>query len=249
MKAAALRAHKKAQRDIRAFLDGLPGCQYKDEGRRLTASEEAKRQQLIQAERRACEACWHADDTPPVGRKVSELRAELQAELQASLRKQDPEPRPMTTRERWRVAFHEGAGHATVAGKRNAGLLGVTLSECTYQSMDAVVALAGAVAERMAGFYGDHSESDLKNARAAIVAEGWRDVDQQMSVAEARAKEILAAHWLVAQNVAAALFHDGQLSGDEVRAVMGLSAFELQERERYCRQHGIAQRPPRRYAA
>ncbi len=169
------------------------------------------------------------------------LASEEREELEAYLRKQDPEPQPAATFRSWSSATHE-AGHGVVAERMKAGLLGLTLHQCTYQSMNAVVALAGAVAERMAGFDGHHSESDLKNARSAIVAEGWKDIDQQIGVAEARAKEILSVRWPFVQAVAAVLYRHGQLTGDQVRAVMRQAAWAVYKREGDCLQDAQAQR-------
>ena len=176
-------------------------------------------------------------------RTTSELRKELQKEQRLT----DPEPRPAATFGSWSSATHE-AGHGVVAEGVKAGLLGLTLRQCTYQSMNAIVALAGAVAERMAGFDGHHSESDLKNARSAIVAKGWKDIDQQIGVAEAQAKEILVARWSFVQAVAGALYRRGSLTGDQVRAVMRQTAWALQEQDRHSLQHAHAQRTTRRFA-
>lgn len=173
------------------------------------------------------------------GRTTSELREELRGEQRVP----EPEPRSVSSNP-WADACHE-SGHGVAAECLGAGLLGLDRRQCTYQTMDSVVALAGAVAERLAGFDGHHSESDLRNARSAIVAKGWKDSDQQIGVAEARAKEILTARWPFVRAVAAALYQHGRLTGDQVRGVMQQTAWALQERERYSLQHAYAQRTAR----
>jgi hypothetical protein len=232
-KAAALRAHKKTQRDLRAFLDALPGQKYTDPGRPFTASEEAKRQRLIQAERRAMEACWHADDAPPVPRKVSELRAELEADTrkhEGDLRKPEPEAQPAVPFNRRRCAYHEAA-HAVAFEARGVRVLWVTLQKCKPEKPEAVGALCGAIAAQRIGFDDAQSPSDMAMAKAALLTEGKSE--HRMPEVESQAQALVAARWSVIQTVAEALDESDELTGNQVRAVMGLTAFQIQERRRY----------------
>lgn len=229
-KTAARQAHKKAERTLRQFLDALPD-------RPRTASEEAKRQRLIQAQDRALQACWHAEDTPPVPRKASELRAELEADT----RKHDPKPRPGRSYS-WRSAIHEAA-HAVAFEARGVRVLSVTLNDCMPEKHDAVGALCGAIAAQRIGFDDAHSPADMAMAKQALLSEGKSE--QWMSGAEGDAQRLVAGCWPVIQGVAAALYHRGQLTGHEVRAVMRQTAWVLQEQDRHCLQHAHAQRTAR----
>ena len=230
-KAAAQRAYKKAQRDLRTFVDSLPD-------RPRTASEEAKRQRLIQAQDRALQACWHADDTPPVPRKASELRAELEADT----RKHDPEPQVAVPVNRRRSAIHEAA-HAVGFEVRGVRVLSVTLQECRPEKHDAVGALCGSIAAIKAGYDDKHSLSDLAMAKAALLSEGKSE--QWLPGVEAEAHALVARSWWLIQGVSAALHERGNLSGDEVRRLMARSAWEVQEEARYSLQHAHAQRTAR----
>lgn len=233
-KAAAQRASKKAQRDLRAFLDALPD-------RPRTASEEAKRQRLIQAQDRALQACWHADDTPPVPRKASDLRKELEADL----RKHDPEPRPTGRSYSWRSAIHE-AGHAVAFEARGVRVLSVTMHECRPEKHDAVGALCGAIAAQRIGFDDAHSPGDMAMAKAALLSDGKGEL--WMSGVEGEAQRLVARCWPVIGAVAAALYEYGQLTGDQVRVVIMQAVSGLQEREHHSLQDAYAQRTARRFA-
>ncbi len=235
-KASALRAHRKAQRAIREFLHAIPN-------RPLTASEEAKRQRLISAEKRTCAASWHADDSPPVRRKVSELRAELQADQRK--REQDPKPQPAVPVNRRRAAIHEAA-HAVGFEARGVRVLSVTLQECRPDRPEAVAALCGAIAARRDGFDDAHSPTDIAMAEQVLRSEG-KSKHRILGV-ESEARELVAARWLVILGVAAALWESGKLTGDQVRGLMNRSAWELQEEERHYRQYAHTQRMPRRFA-
>ena len=233
-KTAARQAHKKAERTLRQFLDALPD-------RPRTASEEAKRQRLIQAQDRALQACWHADDTPTAPRTASELRAELEADL----RKHDPEPRPTGRSYSWRSAIHEAA-HAVAFEARGVRVQSVTMDGCTPEKPEAVGALCGAIAAQRIGFDDAHSPADMNMARQALLGEGKSE--QWMSGAEGDAQRLVAASWPVIQGVAAALYQRGQLTGDQVRGVMRQMAWTLQEQDRHCLQHAHGQRTTRRFA-
>ena len=176
------------------------------------------------------------------GRRVSELRAELEADT----RKHDPERRPAAPLKSWQRAYHE-AGHAVAFEARGVRVLSVTLSECRPEKPEAVGALCGAIAAQRIGYDDAHSPSDMAMAKAALLSEGKSE--HRLPEVESEARSVVArSSWLI-QGVAAALYESGKLTGDQVRGLMNRSAFEVQERARYCRQHGIAQRPPRRYAA
>ena len=186
---------------------------------------------------------------PTKGRRgctTAELREELRKNCltKQALRYPDPKPQPAVPVNRRKAAIHEAA-HAVAFEARGVRVLSVTLHECTPERSDVVGALCGAVAGRRAGYDDAHSPADIAMAKWVLRNEGKSG--QQMPGAEAEAQRVVAARWPVILGVAAVLYERGKLTGDQVRGLMGRSAFEIQEQERYNRQHTDVQRMPRRF--
>ena len=77
-------------------------------------------------------------------------------------------------------------------------------------------------------------------AKAVLLSEGKSE--QWLPGVESEAQSVVAASWWLIRGVAAALYERGNLTGDEVRRLMGRSAWELQEEARYNLQHAHNQR-------
>ena len=171
------------------------------------------------------------------GRRVSELRAELEADT----RKHEPEPQPQSNRwrarDRRKVAIHEAA-HAVGFEARGVPVLSVNLHECAPAKPDAVGALCGSIAAIKAGHDDNHSPGDIAMVRRALRNEG--KAEDEMPAVEAEAHALVARSWWMIQRVAGALLERGQLTGDQVRGLMSMSEFEVQEQQRYSR-HAYAQ--------
>jgi hypothetical protein len=142
--------------------------------------------------------------------------------------------------------LHE-AGHAVVAVLRGRALQWVTRSHCVYVPLhDAVVAVAGGVAEQLARRDvrgGGLSPGDRQIALEALRVQG--KTEKWLGSAIQEASELLAAHWHCVTAVAGAIRRFGSLSGSEVHAIMLQAAAHARAADEEQRLYAMQQQTQR----
>ena len=128
-------------------------------------------------------------------------------------------------------SFHE-AGHAVVAAALGTPIKRASLGEvwtlvrfgCPHAQRDqAIIALAGAEAEtKHCGYSLDRQAELWSVAWATDLASAVRDLDRAaIAPAIGQARQLVSEHWRSIEVVAQALLERGELTGDDIRALIG----------------------------
>ncbi len=175
-------------------------------------------------------------------------RAERQAEVERARRVQEESAsgRPEAGHPDPGNPLHE-AGHAVVAVLRGRDLQWVTRSHCVYAPIDdAVVAVAGGVAEQLARR--DVREAGLSPGDRQVALEALRaqgKTEKWLGSAMQEASELLATHWHCVTAVTGAIRRFGSLSGSEVHAIMLQAAARARAADEEQRLYAMSRRTQR----